>query len=192
LAAEARDHTTGAHHTGTGIGSGVGVASGLGASSGQHYGSNTAASDYSSNTTGLGQSHTSGLGHSNIGEDRSAGYARNQGGPGNEGITGHNLSGAAGTDRFDVDRSSSGAYGNNDANKHMDSGITRTGGDFTNNATATGGAYSNPDAKTGLTGREHTTTGVPDQHGHATEQHSGGILDKVKGMLGGGHKEHGA
>ncbi|KAJ9119424.1 hypothetical protein QFC24_005657 [Naganishia onofrii] len=210
LASEARDHTTGSHHTGTGIGSGVGATSGLGASSGAHYGSNTAASDYSSNTTGLGQSHTSGLGqgqshtsglgHSNVGEDRSAGYARTQGGPGNEGITGNNLSGAAGTDRFDVDRSSSGAYGHNDANKHIDSGVTRTGGDFTNSATATGGAYSNPDAKTGLTGREHTTTGVPDQHGHATEQHtghatgeqhSGGILDKVKGMLG-GHKEHGA
>ncbi|KAJ9098284.1 hypothetical protein QFC21_004613 [Naganishia friedmannii] len=174
LAAEARDHTTGSHHTGTGVGSGIG---------GAQYGSNTAAQDYSSTTSGLG--HQSG--HSNIGEDRSAGYARNQGGPGNEGITGNNLSGAAGTDRFDVDRSSSGAYGHNDANKHMDSGVTRTGGDFTNNVTATGGAYANPDAKTGLTGREHTTTGVQDQHGNATEQHSGGLLDKVKGMLGGGH-----
>jgi hypothetical protein len=95
------------------------------------------------------------------------------------------LSGAAGTDRFDVDRSSSGAntgsYGH-----QQDTGVSRHGitGDFDNNATApTGGAYSNPDAKTGLTGREHTTTGVSDQHGHATEQHQGGLLDKVKAML---------
>ncbi|KAJ9110253.1 hypothetical protein QFC19_001656 [Naganishia cerealis] len=253
LASEARDHTTGSHHTGTGVGSGVGAgglgassgnqygsgvgtgglgssqgnqygsgvgtgahtgtgvgsgvgtgglgsshgiqhgsgvgAGGLGASSGNQYGSNTAASNYDSTTSGLG-------------EDRSAGYARTQGGPGNEGITGHNLSGAAGTDRFDVDRASSGvtggAYGQSDVNKQTDSGLNRHQGDFTNNQTATGGAYSNPEARTGLTGREHTTTGVPDQHGnathtteghsgttHTTEGHSGGLIDKVKGMLGG-------
>jgi hypothetical protein len=191
LAAEARDHTTGQHHTGTGIGSGITTGTAA------QYGSNTSASNYDSNT-----SH--GLGHSgsNIGEDRSAGYARNTGGPGNQGVAGSNLGGAAGTDRFDVDRSSSGVAGIG-SNTHQDTGVSRHGitGDFDNNATAPrGGAYSNPDAKTGLTGREHTSTGVPDQHGnatstsstaahtgeHAAEQHaSGGILGKVKAVLGG-------
>ncbi|GHJ85020.1 hypothetical protein NliqN6_1422 [Naganishia liquefaciens] len=183
LAAEAHDKVTGTHHTGTGLGSEG------------HYGSNTAASNYASTTE-----HPSGLGHSgsHTGNDRSAGFARDSGNPGNQGVAGSNLSGAAGTDRFDVDRNASGVntgYGHDDAHKHQDTGISRHGptGDFDNNATSTGGAYDNPDAKTGLTGREHTTTGVPDQHGNAThtghgEAHSsGGLMDKVKSVLG-GHK----
>jgi hypothetical protein len=161
-------------------------AGGVHTSSGQ-YGSNTSASNYASTTE-----HSSGLGHSSHGDDRSAAYDRNQGGPGNQGISGGGLSGAAGTDRFDVDRSSSGVTG---TGVHgQDSGVSRHGptGDFANNATSSGGAYDNPNAKTGLTGRETTQTGVSDQHGNAThtgtEAHGGGLIDKVKGMLGGHSK----
>ncbi len=73
--------------------------------------------------------------------------------------------GAAGTDRFDVDRNSSGAtdrfndsYGNPSGDKTYGADNTNTGsgigGDNLNQDASGTGAYNNPYAKTGLTGRE--------------------------------------
>ncbi|KAI5453026.1 hypothetical protein NCC49_006556 [Naganishia albida] len=208
----ASDSVTGQQHTG--LGSGAGIRSGT---TGE-YGSNTSASNYASNTSssglgsgshGLGHSstteHSHGLGHSgsNMGEDRSAGFNRATGGPGNQGVQGSHLGGAANTDKFDAPREHSSVGTGIGSGPHaQDSGVTRHGptGDFDNTATAPkGGAYVNDDARTALTGREHTSTGVPDMHGNATstsstathtgehgaEHSSGGLLGKVKAVLGG-------
>jgi hypothetical protein len=212
---------TGGFEAGRNTGDDFGSSRTGGLTGGDSYGSDRAARDYDSRTgehehhshsgthtgthTGTGEYRTG----DNRGEDRSAGYDRSQGGPGNQGISeyqgrehsGPVSGGAAGTDRFDVDRESSGAYGEGTYGKdtgdktQVNQNITRTGRDFTGGATASGGAYTDDFAKTGLTGRETTTTGVNDQHGQSTaatgthdqEHHKQGLMEKVKNVIG-GHK----
>jgi len=166
----------------------------LGATGGSNYGSDRAAAQYERDTSGLGSGQTRGSGNDENTPDLSAGHGRSVGGPGNMGVSDYQgsasgpiSSGAAGTDRFDAGeplaREGSGHYGQADAEKNQTNhSVSRHGHDFTGGHTATGGAYTNEYAKTGLTGRETTTTGVPDQQGERTQNQS--LLDKVKHAVG--------
>jgi len=135
--------------------------------------------------------------------DKSAGYGQDSGNPGNMGVGGYGgergnvvSGGAAGTDRFDSNygdgvggdkrfgQEDEETYGNPSGKKvTSNQGIGRHGDDFTGGFAATGGAYTNESAKTGLTGREGTATGVQDQNAQPT-QHQG-FIGKVMNVLGG-------
>jgi len=171
------NHRTVGHgaHTGTGLTGGHPGAGVTGASDSTVYGSNTAARDFDQSTSGS-----------------AAGYDRS-GGVGNQGVAGFQGSdhrgpvsgGAAGTDRFDTDRSGEHGHtvGNKGSDDHKLSGLTRHGDDFTKGDTADS-AYKNYDA-TGLSGREKTTTGVHDNNLEGTGAHKEGIMDKIKHVIGG-------